>query len=63
MEGLKLQMVENKEWSTPTLREVPYWKDGMSIDEYEMERTYYYEHMQDVKAGVYLPLWKQRQNK
>lgn len=52
-------MAESKNWSTPTMREVPFWKDGMSIEEYEKERDYYYKHLQEVKNGTYTPLWKQ----
>lgn len=61
MKGLKFQMAESKNWSTPTMREVPFWKDGMSIEEYEKERDYYYKHLQEVKNGTYTPLWKQNQ--
>ena len=53
-------MVEN-EWATPTLKEVPFWRDGMSVEEYEIEREYYYRHMNDVRNGIYQPLWKQNQ--
>ena len=51
-------MVENKEWATASLKEVPFWKEGMSVEEYEKEREYYYNHLADVKAGTYTPLWK-----
>ena len=53
-------MEGNRDWSTPSLREVPFWKDGMSIEEYEKEREYYYTHLNDVKRGSYEPLWKQK---
>lgn len=28
-------MDENKDWATPGVKEVPYWRDGMSVEEYE----------------------------
>lgn len=52
-------MVRNS-WATPTLQEVPFWRDDMTVDEYEDERTYYLEHYDDVKNGTYMPLWKQK---
>lgn len=51
-------MAEN-EWATPTLKEVPFWRDGMSTEEYDKEREFYYRHMDDVRNGIYQPLWKQ----
>lgn len=59
MKGLMCKMAENNEWATPTLKEAPYWKDGMSVEEYEKEREYYYKHLKDVRSGTYIPLWKQ----
>lgn len=51
-------MEGDKEWATASLKEVPFWRDGMSVEEYEKEREYYYKHIDDVKAGTYKPLWK-----
>lgn len=53
-------MAENDNWSTPTLREVPFWRDGMSQDEYEIEREYYAKNFHLVRQGKYVPLWKQK---
>jgi len=53
-------MAENNEWATETLKEVPFWKDGMTPEEYDIEREYYYKHFDDVKKGTYKPLWKQK---
>lgn len=40
-----------------TLKEVPFWRDGMSVEEYELERTYFHEHWDDWTKGQYVPLW------
>ncbi|MBO5426772.1 MAG: hypothetical protein J6A25_14790 [Lachnospiraceae bacterium] len=52
--------MEESNWSTPTLREVPFWRDGMSPEEYEIERSYYLENYNLVAEGKYVPLWKQK---
>lgn len=52
---------DEKDWSTATLREVPFWRDGMTVEEYEEERTYYIEHYDPYDMKDYLPLWKQRE--
>lgn len=50
-------------WASPTLKEAPFWREDMTPEEYEIERTYYYEHFHDlVKKGLYTPLWKQKAN-
>ena len=36
-------MAEN-DWATPSLKEVPFWRDGMSPEEYEVEREYLYNN-------------------
>lgn len=53
-------MEEKTDWVSPGVKEVPYWRDGMSPEEYEMEREYYYTHLEYVKKGDYKPLWKQK---
>lgn len=53
-------MEENKEWATPTLKEVPFWRDGMSPEEYDIEREYYAKNFHLVRDGSYKPLWKQK---
>lgn len=60
MEELRLLMEENKEWLNPKVKETPYWRDGMTPEEYDIEREYYYMHLDDVRKGIYKPLWKQR---
>ena len=60
----KLQERNDKmeEWATPTLKEAPWWRQGMTIEEYDIERDYYGEHFGDlVVNGKYVPLWKQKE--
>ncbi len=54
-------MEENTEWASYSLKEAPYWRKGMTVEEYEVEREYYYKHIEDVKEGKYKPLWKQKE--
>ena len=48
-----------EDWARATLKEVPFWRDGMSVEEYERERDYLNLHLEDLKNGKYIPLWKQ----
>lgn len=50
-------------WATGTLKEAPYWREGMSPEEYEIERDYFNAHLEDFYKGIYVPLWKQNQIK
>ena len=49
----------NNEWATITLKEVPFWRDGMTPEEYDKERTYFFENFDSYKTGSYIPLWQQ----
>lgn len=50
----------DKNWATPTLKECPWWRDDITPEEYEVERTYYYTHFNDIVVkGKYKPLWQQ----
>lgn len=56
-------MEDGNDWATPTLKEVPFWREGMTPEEYNIERSYYlslYDLWRKRKAE-YKPLWKQRQ--
>lgn len=49
-------------WSTPELRKYPWWYDGITPEEYDREREYYYQNFDKlVKIGLYKPLWKQNE--
>lgn len=52
-----------KNWATETLKEVPFWREDMSPEEYEVERTYYYNNWDLVESLKYVPLWKQKLQK
>lgn len=56
--NMKPESIED--WATPTLKEAPYWREGMSPEEYDEEREYYYSHFQEWLDCSYEPLWKQR---
>lgn len=53
-------IVEKDDWSTPTLREVPFWRKGMTQEEYDIEREYHARNFHLVRQGLYTPLWKQK---
>jgi len=44
-----------------SMMEYPFYHEGMSIEEWKTERQYMADHMNDVKSGIYKPLWKQRE--
>lgn len=42
------------------MREFPFWRDGMTAREFELERRYYQEHFSDlVQTGKYRSLYEQ----
>ena len=47
----------------PNLLEYPFVRQGMTVKEYWEERNYWGSHLNEVKAGTYEPLWKQRLKK
>ncbi|MGN1306818.1 MAG: hypothetical protein ACI4V3_04050 [Faecousia sp.] len=53
-------MAEN-DWATGTLKEAPFWREGMSLEEYEAERSYFYAHIEEYIKGTYCPQWKKRE--
>lgn len=46
------------EWDSRLL-EYPFVYEGMTEEEYHKEKAYWGSHLKEVKAGTYLPLWKQ----
>ncbi len=50
------------DWATLQVKEVPFWRDDMTPEEYEKERNYYNKHLDDVRNCTYIPLWKQKNN-
>lgn len=53
-------MKTEKDWANGTLKEVPFWRDDMSVEEYEKERTYLSENWDKLVNGIYMPLWQQK---
>lgn len=51
------------DWAPPTLKEAPFWRDGMSPEEYDIEREYLDSHYDLLQNGLYSPLWKQKTTK
>lgn len=47
------------DWATPSLKEEPYWREGMSVEEFETEREYYLKNWKRWEKEKYIPLWKQ----
>lgn len=41
--------------------EYPFIREDMTVGEYEIEIDYWGHHLEEVKAGTYKPLWKQRE--
>lgn len=54
---------KNSDWSTATLREVPFWREGMTPEEYDAEREYLGRNWDLFLKGEYVPLWKQNEQK
>ena len=48
------------DWATPSMMEFPFWRDGMTAEEFEEEREYFYRD-EGYKDINYEPLWKQRE--
>ena len=44
-----------EDWARGTIKETPFWRDGMSVEEYEEERNYLMEHWRDLRQGTYYP--------
>lgn len=53
-------MAEDNKWATETLKEVPFWREGMTPEEYDIEREYFYTHWEEYTRGEYTPLWRHR---
>ena len=53
--------INSDDWTNSALREAPYYYPGMSVEEYERERRYFYDNIKSVVEGKYLPLWKQQE--
>lgn len=50
----------NEDWAIPTLKEVPFWRKGMTPEEYDVGREYLGKNYHLFINMTYEPLWKQR---
>lgn len=51
--------IEN-DWLTPTMKETPFYFEGISPEEYEEENKYWKTHFEQYLNRTYKPLWQQR---
>ena len=50
-----IEKMESKksDWARGTIKEVPFWREDMSIEEYEEERNYLNQHWTDYMNNRY----------
>lgn len=49
---------KDDDWCTPGMREAPYYFEGITPEQYEEERVYLANHIDDYVKGVYKPIYK-----
>lgn len=50
------------DWASPTLKNAPFWREGMTQEEFDTEAEYYlHNYFNLVEIGKYKPLWKQKE--
>ena len=54
--------VRQSDWAAETLMEAPFWRNGMTPEEYEMENRHLSKNFYKQKDGNYMPLWMQEEN-
>lgn len=58
----EMNKVREEDWKHPCAFEIPYWRDGMTPEEYDLEYVYHgffiFEHPDHRRD--YMPLWKQK---
>jgi len=47
-------------WETPAEHEKPFWRDGMTPEEYDIENEYLGRNYHRFLDRTYVPLWKQK---
>ena len=55
--------MEDDKWITPTMKEAPFYYEGITPEEYDIENIYYQSHFDEYLNNKYKPLWKQKENK
>ena len=53
-------MGEQVDWATPSIKEAPFWKEGMTPAEYDKELEYYERNFDLVLSCRYKPLWQNK---
>ena len=48
---------------TPGMKEAPFYRDGMSIAEYDAEREHWLKQDTPQKMVMYIPLWKREEKR
>jgi|GEM_PF-4562569 len=48
------------QWASHSTREVPFWRDDITIEEYEEERIHWLTHLAEKRMSEYKPLYKER---
>ena len=43
----------NDEWASGQIKEAPYWRKGMTPEEYDEERTYFFANINKYFSGTY----------
>ena len=49
-------------WCSAGMKEAPFYYPGITLEEYEKERTYFQKHIEEWQSGTYEPLWQQTNN-
>ena len=54
-----IEKMESKksDWARGTIKEVPFWREDMSVEEYEEERNYLNQHWTDYMNNRYAVLY------
>ena len=47
IERIKKMESKKSDWARGTIKEVPFWREDMSVEEYEEERNYLNKHWTD----------------
>lgn len=58
MTGEEIKTIEDMD--SFSLNGYPFLYSGMTVEQFEEERTYFWQNWQDYKNDRYEPLWKQR---
>ncbi len=59
----EMNRASEESWKHPCAFEIPYWRDGMTPEEYDLEYVYhgFFSHEHPERLREYKPLWKQKE--